>query len=198
MGRRNNITGLIPNGLSVLNIIFGFLSIINAIEGSYETASFFILLAMLADASDGKVARKLNATSDIGVIFDSLADVISFGVSPAILIYLYILNTFSYGLYLVIMLVVCAALRLARFSVRPNQNYFAGIPTPAVAFFLAAYVISGLVVNPMWLAALVAVVSILMVSEIKFPTFKFCSPKKLAVLLLITAVFFILAAYDIR
>ena len=83
------VGSLIPNGLSMLNLIFGFLSIVNSIEGNFTNAAFFIFLAAIADGADGKLARKIKATSDMGMEFDSLADLVSFGVASGVLIYLY-------------------------------------------------------------------------------------------------------------
>lgn len=166
------LSSLIPNGLSTLNLVFGFLSIANSIDGNFLNASFFIFLAMLADCADGKVARKFKAVSDIGVEFDSLADLTSFGVATAILLYLYSFNDLSYGIYIPILIVVCAALRLARFNVERDETFFTGLPTPAVGFFSAAYVFSGMRIEPRSLAILFAFVALLMVSNIKYPTFK--------------------------
>ncbi len=186
------VTNLIPNGLTMLNLIFGFLSIINAVSGNFINASIFIFLATLADSTDGKVARKFKATSDIGIEFDSLSDLTSFGVAAAILLYLYSLSNLSYGIYISILIVVCAALRLARFNVERDETFFTGLPSPAVGFFAAAYVFSGVRVDPSILALLFAFVALLMVSNIRYPTFKRATKKVWGGLItLITAILII-------
>ncbi len=189
-------TSLIPNGLSTLNLIFGFLSIISSINGNFTNAAFFILLAMFADGFDGKIARKVNAVSDIGKEFDSLADLVSFGVASSLLLYMYVLKGMDFGIFVPILGVVCTALRLARFNVDSSTEYFAGLPSPAYGFFAAAYVLSGFAFKTNIIAIIAAVVSLMMVSHIKYPTFKTASKKLWAGIAALGLVFLLLSYFN--
>lgn len=148
----------IPNFITSLNLASGFTAIIFAASGDTVTASWMILAAMIFDFLDGFSARYLNAYSAIGKELDSLADVISFGVAPGIIIYYLIRNTFSAGApadinsdfvnsILIIgistIMPVCAALRLAIFNIDETQaKTFKGLPTPANALAVISIVIS--------------------------------------------------------
>lgn len=192
------IQSLIPNGLSTLNLIFGFLSIVSSIRGDFDTAALLIIVGILADAFDGKIARKVHAVSEIGKEFDSLADMVTFGVAGSLLIYSYALKNMEFGIFIPILTLVCVALRLARFNVYAMQDYFEGLPSPAFGFFTAAFVLSGIALSTRVTALIFAVVGLAMVSTIKYPTFK-TSPRKtwvaLGIFLLISAAMII---YDIR
>lgn len=192
------ISGLIPNGLSMLNLVFGFLSIVSSIEGDFTNAAFFIIFAILADAFDGKIARRIKAVSDMGKEFDSLADLLSFGVASAVMLYLYTFSGMKYGIFIPIILVSCTALRLARFNVDPNPEYFTGVPSPAFGFFAAAYVISGFDLQIHYLAALFVFAAFAMVSTFKYPTFKFASRKAWLILFLIGILLLALIFVNIR
>ncbi len=187
-------TAFIPNILSMVNLIFGFLSIISTLEGKFTNAAFFILIAALADSADGKIARKFKAVSDVGVEFDSLADLISFGVAGPLLLYAYMFSEINFGIFIPIFLVGCSALRLARFNVEHDPGYFQGLPTPASGFLLAAYVISGIVIDYRVASVLFVLIGMLMVSNIKYPTFK-KSTKKTWGLLVLIILFFIGVIY---
>jgi CDP-diacylglycerol--serine O-phosphatidyltransferase len=192
------IQNLIPNSLSMLNLILGFLSIISSIKGNFTNAALFILLAILADAFDGKIARRVQATSDVGKEFDSLADLVSFGVAGSLLIYLYALNDMELGIFIPILTLVCVALRLARFNVESNPEYFEGLPSPAFGFFAAAFVLSGLELHARIVALIFAVVGMAMVSTIKYPTFKTSSKRTWFFIGIFLAICAILTIYDLR
>lgn len=192
------IQNLIPNGLSTLNLIFGFLSIISSIRGNFPTAALFIIFAAFADAFDGKIARKVNATSDMGKEFDSLADLVSFGVASALLIYLYALTGMEFGIIIPILALVCVALRLARFNVESDVAYFAGLPSPAFGFLASTFVLSGIVLKTNIISLIFAVASLAMVSTIKYPTFKTATAKQWAAIAVSIIIFVLLAAYDTR
>jgi CDP-diacylglycerol--serine O-phosphatidyltransferase len=148
----------IPNFITSLNLAAGFIAIIFAFNGDLITASWLILAAMIFDFLDGLSARLLKAYSEIGKELDSLADVVSFGVAPAIIIYQLISNSlsapeplFTNGLViknLVLQLIpvimpVCAALRLAKFNIDTSQTTsFKGLPTPANALAVVSIVIA--------------------------------------------------------
>lgn len=133
---------IIPNLVTILAICAGLSGIRLAYEGRFEIAVAMVLLAAFLDAVDGRVARRLGATSKFGAQMDSLADVINFGVAPAIVLYAYLLDLAKpFGWISALVFVIAAALRLARFNVmaedphRPKwqADYFVGVPAPAAA-----------------------------------------------------------------
>jgi CDP-diacylglycerol---serine O-phosphatidyltransferase len=136
---------LIPSLLTAGNLICGFFSIISTFNGNYLHAAYFIILANVLDGLDGYAARLTRSTSQFGVEFDSLADVVSFGVAPAILIYFWALVPWqTWGWLAACTFVVCGALRLSRFNVQstgPAKGYFVGLPIPAAAEMIAAIVV---------------------------------------------------------
>jgi CDP-diacylglycerol---serine O-phosphatidyltransferase len=148
----------IPNFITSLNLTSGFIAIIYAANGDLVTASWFILAAMIFDFFDGFSARLLKAYSDIGKELDSLADVVSFGVAPGIIIYQLLNDSLtlttssdSYEMawtaiaFLIpAIMPVCAALRLAIFNIDTTQSTtFRGLPTPANAIAVISLVIAG-------------------------------------------------------
>lgn len=136
---------LIPSLFTAGNLICGFFSIISTFNGDYLRATYFIILANVLDGLDGYAARLTRSTSQFGVEFDSLADVVSFGVAPAILVYFWALIPWqTWGWLAASTFVVCGALRLSRFNVQstgPAKGYFVGLPIPAAAEMIAAIVI---------------------------------------------------------
>jgi CDP-diacylglycerol--serine O-phosphatidyltransferase len=126
----------IPNFITCLNLAAGFAASILAANGDLLTASWLIVAAMIFDFLDGFSARLLKAWSDTGKELDSLADVISFGAAPAMIVYKLIYNSSVHPVisYIAILMPVCAALRLAKFNTDPAQvSSFRGLPTPANA-----------------------------------------------------------------
>lgn len=173
---------LLPSLFTLANLFCGYACIVFAMRGEYETAALFIGFAIVLDMLDGRIARLTGTTSDFGVQFDSLADVISFGVAPAIL-------SFSWGLAPLgrmgwavgFLFVSAAALRLARFNIQSasggDKRYFVGMPSPAAAAVPASTVYAypeGLLDFQHALLALplVVVPALLMVSTIRFRSFK--------------------------
>jgi len=148
----------IPNFITSLNLAAGFAAIILASNNHQVTASWFILAAMIFDFLDGFSARLLKAYSELGKELDSLADVVSFGVAPAIIMYKLIAGSFPDGdpsvsasgisiaglfVYLPVLMPVCAALRLAKFNVDSTQiTSFKGLPTPSNAIGVISLVIA--------------------------------------------------------
>ncbi|MDX9754439.1 MAG: CDP-diacylglycerol--serine O-phosphatidyltransferase [bacterium] len=142
-----NLLHLLPNVLTSFNVACGAASIVYTVEGNYTIAAILIIVAAFFDLIDGKVARFVGASSPFGVQLDSLADVISFGVAPPVLI-----RAISYqgyhrlGLSLVLVYTLCTVLRLARYNVQSGQNQnkkresFTGLPCPVPAVFLASFV----------------------------------------------------------
>ena len=165
----------IPNTFTALNLAFGVFSIIKTVEKDYCLAGIFIILAMLADACDGRAARYFGVSGDFGKELDSLCDVVSFGVSPVILIFHMHLNEFNFiYLFCIVVFAVCAAFRLARFNLDTQniQGYFMGIPSPAAGCFLATFAISDIYGNPNIIALGVLLTGLLMYSKIRYPDFK--------------------------
>lgn len=136
---------LIPSLFTAGNIMCGFVSIVSTFKGDYIPAALFIVLANLLDGIDGYAARLTKTTSQFGVEFDSLADVVSFGVAPAVLVYFWALIPWgTWGWLAASTYVVCGALRLSRFNVQSKgvaKSYFVGLPIPAAAEMIVATVL---------------------------------------------------------
>jgi len=136
---------LIPSLFTAGNLMCGFFSIIATFRGDYITAALLILLANVFDGIDGYAARLTKTTSQFGVEFDSLADVVSFGVAPAVLVYLWALVPWeTWGWLAACTYVVCGALRLSRFNVQSlgvSKSHFVGLPIPAAAQMITSTVI---------------------------------------------------------
>ncbi|WP_291351768.1 CDP-diacylglycerol--serine O-phosphatidyltransferase [Desulfosporosinus sp.] len=135
-------TRMIPSIFTLANLLFGFLALIWVIEGAYTLAAAMILLSVLMDSLDGKVARRLSVSSDFGKELDSLSDLVSFGVAPAILTYQAILYPQSdyvkyAGLVIAAVFALCGAVRLARFNMMNITTYFVGVPITFAGGFMA-------------------------------------------------------------
>lgn len=133
---------LLPNLFTVGALFAGFYSIISAIQGSYENAAIAIFVAMLLDGLDGRVARLTHTQSEFGAQMDSLSDMVCFGVTPSIVIYLWALKDLGkIGWLVAFVYTVCTALRLARFNSmdeNTDKRYFKGLSTPIAAGVLAS------------------------------------------------------------
>ncbi|MGI6074867.1 MAG: CDP-diacylglycerol--serine O-phosphatidyltransferase [Pyramidobacter sp.] len=166
----------IPNMITSGNLLCGFLSMILTVRGHYVPAAWMIPCAVFFDFMDGKVARALGVSSDFGVEFDSLGDVVSFGVAPALLLYSAVLQNLpgAVGAIAAAFFALCGALRLARFNVVHVPGPFQGLPIPAGGFFLISFVIGGLVTKvPAWLlGGLAMFVGFLMISSIPYGNLK--------------------------
>lgn len=137
---------IVPNSITVGAILAGYISILETFYGDYVVAAGFIIIASVLDMLDGRVARAMNATSEFGVEFDSLADMVNYGVAPSLLFYfLYFEQWSMVGIILSFLPVCCAAIRLARFNVTSDPDiptrYFIGLPTTVAALVLAGFVI---------------------------------------------------------
>ena len=120
--RSINAIYVLPNLLTAVNLFFGFLSIIMSINGRFTTAALALLVSLLFDILDGRVARITNTTSHFGKEFDSLVDLVSFGLAPALLVYLWGMVTIDrFGWLVAFLFVACGALRLARLSSLNNR-----------------------------------------------------------------------------
>jgi CDP-diacylglycerol--serine O-phosphatidyltransferase len=136
---------LIPGLFTSGNLICGFFSLISTFQGDYLWATYFIIFANILDGLDGYAARLTRSTSQFGVEFDSLADIVSFGVAPAVLVYFWALVPWgTWGWLAACTFVVCGALRLSRFNVQsvgPTKGHFVGLPIPAAAEMIAAIIV---------------------------------------------------------
>lgn len=182
-GIRGRGVYLLPNLLTTSALLAGFYAIIEALHASYQQAAVAIFVAMVLDGLDGRIARLTNTQSAFGAEYDSLADMVSFGVAPAILAHEWLLHeTGRFGFLAAFFYVSAAALRLARFNSQAassDRKYFKGLPSPAsaavVAGFIWCFEAHGLDASGL-LVALTFVVTLacgaLMVSNIRFYSFK--------------------------
>jgi len=161
---------VLPNIVTSSNLLIGLLAIIYAVGGSFFTAAVLILAAALLDRFDGKLARKFGSTSDFGKELDSLADLVSFGVSPGVALYLCKLNDLGVaGIIIIMIFVLCGALRLARFNIMNTPGYYLGVPITIAGALVAGLVIFDEKVNVFFMAAIVLALSVLMISKAKMP-----------------------------
>jgi CDP-diacylglycerol---serine O-phosphatidyltransferase len=172
---------LLPSLFTMANLFCGYASVVHAMRGSYAQAALFIGFAFVLDMLDGRVARLTGTASAFGVEFDSLADVVSFGMAPAILAFTWGLQPFGrLGWAAGFLFVSAAAIRLARFNIQSGSNqdkrYFVGMPSPAAAGVPAATVFAYPYGLHEWWAALalpmVLIPAFLMVSTIRYRSFK--------------------------
>ena len=134
----------IPNIFTFINLSFGILSLLATFESNYQLACIFILLAALVDRYDGRIARYLQVSSDLGKELDSLADLVSFGVAPSILIFLlfdfYTLGPSKIlGIIPLLLFPICGAFRLARYNESEFIGVFTGVPITVTGSFLALF-----------------------------------------------------------
>jgi CDP-diacylglycerol--serine O-phosphatidyltransferase len=138
---------VIPSLFTCGNMSFGILSVISSIDGDFIKAAWFLIGALACDILDGRIARMTNTTSSFGMQLDSLSDLVSFGIAPAIMMYMLVLENMGIaGIAIAILFVICSALRLARFNVLAQSGeihkHFVGLPTPAAAGVITSFVLS--------------------------------------------------------
>lgn len=162
---------IFPCFFTLANLLFGFLAIILAFQFELRYAAGMIMLAVLMDSLDGKVARKFKANSDFGKELDSLSDIVSFGLSPAVLIYIFVYQNYIplWGLGISALFAMCGAVRLARFNIMNSVDYFIGVPITFAGGFMALLLI--FMERLPWQVFPVAMVimSFLMVSSVQVP-----------------------------
>jgi len=181
---------VLPSLFTTMGLFSGFYSLVASIQGNFELAAWAILAAAVFDMLDGRVARLLHAETEFGAEYDSLCDMLSFGIAPAVLVYLWALVNLGHDLHRLAWLgaffvVAGAALRLARFNVKlaeQDKRYFQGLPTPGAALFIATAVLYhiDLQAEPwpwLWLC-LSVFLSWLMVSNVRFVSGKDVDLKK--------------------
>lgn len=175
---------LLPNVLTTMGLFSGFFAIILATKGQYAGAAIAIFMAMLLDGLDGRVARLTNTQSEFGAQYDSMADMLSFGVAPALLVYFWQFSDLGkIGWLAAFVYVAAGALRLARFNTQigvENKRYFQGLPSPAAAALIAGMVWTEQNIGSNNYAGYLAVVAwiilvgagVLMVSNVRYYSFK--------------------------
>jgi CDP-diacylglycerol---serine O-phosphatidyltransferase len=181
MRKRGMYVYALPNLFTSMNLVLGFMAILAAAEGRTERACWAILLASVFDMLDGRVARLTNTTSRFGVEYDSLCDLVSFGVAPALMVYFGALQPFGrIGLIAALIFALCGALRLARFNVMAEvlpKSYFQGLPIPMASTTLVTAMFFARELNlpverSLFFLTLTGALGLLMISTFKFPSFK--------------------------
>ena len=172
---------LLPALFTIGNMLCGYFCLIEAARGHFKHAALLIVISGILDALDGRIARLTGTASEFGVQMDSLADIVSFGLAPAILAYYWALVPFQrFGWLVAFLFVVCAATRLARFNIQSavvDKRFFVGLPSPAAAGLVATLVFAtGEPLESKWLRALfgaiVVTTALLMVSRLRYRSFK--------------------------
>ncbi len=191
---------IIPNLVTTANIVCGFASVLASIDGNFVAASWAIIAAAVFDLVDGRLARVLNASSSFGEEYDTLSDLLSFGVAPSILYYQCGVRGFgAFGAALALFYLLCVAFRLARFAIGGGaapSAYFQGLSSPPAAATASAYVMFS---NDRGLepdlhrglsVAVFTLLGLLMISHLRFPSFKkmnWKSPSGTAILIAFAA-----------
>ncbi len=165
----------IPNAFTFINLSFGVLSILGILNNDYKLSAFLILIAALVDRYDGRIARFFDASSSLGKELDSLADLVSFGVAPSLLLFtLYDFSTLGprgyIGYLLLLLFPICGAYRLARYNATDFDGVFTGIPITVAGSFIALFTLISLskpIVRGLPIAFII-MLSYLMVCNYKF------------------------------
>lgn len=174
---------LLPNLITTGALFSGFYAIVAAMSGSLESAAIAVVIAGFLDALDGRIARLTNTQSEFGVQYDSLSDMVAFGVAPAVLMFSWVLSDLGkIGWMIAFLYMACAALRLARFNTAPDNKVFFGLASPAAAGTMATTVWIWVdnfdpevsIQFSIFIAVVVMVAALLMVSNVRY-----YSPKNL-------------------
>ncbi len=188
---------LLPNFFTAASIFTGFFAISLALKGDFSSAAWFIFLSLIFDGLDGRVARLTNTASHFGVEFDSLADIVAFGVAPALLMYLYSGAEYGrIGIVVSALFIIFGAVRLARFNVttsRIEPSVFIGLPIPTAAVMISIAILlmeryPHYATYKVFILPLGVILSILMVSNIRYPSFKKINFKSFHFLRLLAAI----------
>ena len=199
---------LLPSLFTLANLFCGWACVVHAMRGELATAAPFIGVAVVLDMLDGRIARMTKTQSEFGIQLDSLADVVSFGLAPALLVYKWALYPLELvGFFGAFFYAACGAIRLARFNVvatrsRESGHYFTGLPIPLAAAVLIASLTAHLkifegsaVKHPHWILCLIVGLGLLMVSTVPYWTFKHYKFNRQTAML---AILFIVAAWLFR
>ena len=165
---------IVPSVCTLANLIFGLISIVLMFDGHYDWAAVFIVVGALFDGFDGRLARFLNVSSEFGKQLDSLSDLVTFGVAPAMLAYVSSLHVFGmpWGLIAMVPFPIMGALRLARFNVLDGGDGFIGVPITLAGGLLALSLMYSGYIGHWVVLIIVLVLSWLMVSTFQYPDFK--------------------------
>ncbi len=198
---------ILPSLFTTGSLFFGFFSIIRAISGDYVQAAWAIMFAGVFDALDGRIAKLTKSETEFGFAYDSLVDLASFGLAPAILVFTWNLHAMSrFGWAAAFLFFACGALRLARFNVQAGgveKRFFQGLPIPAGAYALASFVIfresfeNHSHVSPYVMVVLTIALALLMVSNIRYRGIKhidFSKPQSFLFLVIAAIVLFVVAS----
>jgi CDP-diacylglycerol---serine O-phosphatidyltransferase len=204
---KNKFAFLLPNLMTAVSLFLGILSVFASVKGEFDNAGIFIFLSLIFDGLDGRIARLTGTCSKFGVEFDSLADLVAFGVAPAMLVYFAAGHQFGrIGVLAAGFFVVFGAIRLARFNVQSecsDPNMFIGLPIPSAAVFMACWTVLmssyKLMSEYGWLLVTASfAVSMLMVSNIRYASFKKMKLSKQALMkmfVLVLVVFAVMYLY---
>lgn len=174
---------ILPNLLTSVSLFSGFYAIIATIDMKFVYAAIAIFVSGIFDMLDGRVARMTGSTSKFGVEYDSLSDVIAFGVAPGLLAYMWALKVYGrFGWLAAFLYVACGALRLARFNIQVDtvqRKKFLGLPIPAAASIIAGSVLfnswlgdTGIDLKTVFMPILIYILAFLMVSDVRYSSFK--------------------------
>jgi CDP-diacylglycerol---serine O-phosphatidyltransferase len=154
------------NLLTLTNLSLGGFSVIATLHNQMNLSLLLIFIAALTDRLDGMAARKLNIESDLGKQLDSMSDIISFGVAPALLIYTAVLNEFAFpGMFFSIFYIGCGAFRLARFNITESTGYFTGLPITAAGCLLTLSYLAIPFISEVLVLFITIILSLLMISS---------------------------------
>lgn len=209
-GNKLQLIYVFPNLFTASSAFLGVISIIASANGQFEKAAVYILLSLIFDGLDGRVARITNATSKFGAEFDSLADIVAFGVAPAMLFYFSVGHMYGkLGSLLCAMYVVFGAIRLARFNIMigvSEPSVFIGVPIPTAAVVVSMWILlyreHPFMHGLEWVMLVgLGILSFLMVSNIRYPSFKKIDMQKgylIKILVYLVIVFSLLYLYPIE
>lgn len=178
---KKSLAFFLPNTFTALNMACGFVAMLQSFKGEFYSACMLIVLAAFFDMMDGRVARMTGTQSQFGEQFDSLSDLISFGLAPAIIFYFkFLIDHGRIGILLSFFFMLCGALRLARFNAnidKVKSDYFQGLPIPAGACAVISFILISLNFPEVALFKVIPMLyigfyGVLMISSIPFPSFK--------------------------
>ena len=192
---------VLPSLFTVANLLCGYYAILSAMNGMYRNAAIAIAIAIVLDSMDGFIARLTNTASEFGLQLDSLADIISFGVAPSILVLVWGLSAVDIRLSCAVAFTftICGAMRLARFNIQSgHRKHFVGLPIPAaggtiaaIVYFFGAPISSSIYAN--FMVAVTLILAFLMVSTVRYNSLKGITlGRKSHLAVLVIAIFFVL------
>ncbi len=173
---------ILPNMITSGNLLCGMLALILTFHNQFIPAALLVFIAMVFDYLDGKIARQLGGSSLFGLELDSLADLVSFCVAPAVLLYALQLKEFGIiGALAASFFALCGALRLARFNVQSITSCFVGLPTPAAGGVLASLVLGRFDIKPFLSLLFVLFIALLMISNFSYSNLKYINKENIKI-----------------